>query len=87
MLSLNIALDPTIRFVGIDDSPEMLHMCRDNIKKANVTRPLDLINNDLNKTVEINNASVVILCLTLKFVRPVNRYKLLHSILRQLNPN
>ena len=42
---------------------------------------------DLNKQVNINNASVVVLCLTMQFVRPINRLRLLQSIHDQLNPH
>jgi tRNA (cmo5U34)-methyltransferase len=35
--------------------------------------------------VEINNASVVVLCLTLQFMRPIYREKLLNDIYKGLN--
>ena len=85
MLSVHSLLDESIRFVGIDDSPEMLETCRKNFLERNITRQYDLINCDLNKQVTITNASVVVLCLTLQFVRPIHRVKLLKSIQEQLN--
>lgn len=40
---------------------------------------------DLNQQVKISNASVVVLCLTLQFVRPIYREQLLKSIYEGLN--
>jgi tRNA (cmo5U34)-methyltransferase len=85
-LSLNNVIDKSVRFVGIDDSQEMLESCRKNLIDNGVTRPFELHQADLNKDVVINNASVVVLCLTLQFVRPINRLKLIKSIYDQLNP-
>ena len=41
---------------------------------------------DLNQEVKIENASVVVLCLTLQFIRPIYREKLVRSIYEGLNP-
>lgn len=86
MISLNKVLDSSIRFVGIDNSPEMLEVCRSNFEKENFVREYDLLYRDLNRNFEINNASVVVLCLALQFIRPVYRFKLLQSVYAQLNP-
>lgn len=85
-LSLNTALDPSIQFVGIDESAEMLNKCRKKFEDNGVTRSYNLVTADLNNHFEIKNASVVILSLTLQFVRPLSRLKLLQSIYNQLNP-
>ena len=42
---------------------------------------------DLNQGVEIENASVVVMCLTLQFIRPLYREKLVEEIHRQMNEN
>jgi tRNA (cmo5U34)-methyltransferase len=39
-----------------------------------------LVTADLNNTVTIENASVVVLCLTLQFIRPIYREKLVSKI-------
>ena len=85
-LALNTLLDPSIPFVGIDNSQEMLEKCRVNLERNSFTRPLKLVEGDLDKEVKIENASTVVLCLTLQFVRPKNRQKLIQSIYDQLNP-
>lgn len=86
MLSLNTVLDDAVRFVGVDNSPQMLESCRSNFTQMGVSRSYELLEADLNKPVDLKNASVAILCLTLQFVRPINRSRLLKQIHDQLNP-
>jgi tRNA (cmo5U34)-methyltransferase len=86
LISLNKILDDSINFIGIDNSQEMLDMCRGNFEKEGFKRNYELKYSDLNKHVEISNASVVVMCLTLQFIRPVYRKKLVKSIYDQLNP-
>ena len=86
MLSLNKVLDTSVRFVGIDNSTEMLEVCKHNFLKENFSREFELQYRDLNRPFEVKNASVVVLCLTLQFIRPVYRFRLLQSIYEQLNP-
>lgn len=85
MIGMNAMIPGDIRFVGIDDSPEMLEKCRVKLNEAGLQRPLELRVADLNKSVEIDNASVVVLCLTLQFVRPISREKLLKAVFNGLN--
>lgn len=85
MIGMNTMVDPEIRFVGIDDSQEMLDKCKSKLSEAGFTRDYDLRCADLNQGVEISNASVVVLCLTLQFVRPIYREKLIQNIFSGLN--
>jgi len=85
LLSLDKRLDQTVRFVGVDSSAEMIENSRNNFKNNELTRPYNLITADLYKPFEIKNASVVILCLTLQFIRPLYRQKMLESIYQQMN--
>lgn len=80
LIGMNTTVAEDIRFIGIDDSPEMLDKCRVKLQEAGLTRPYDLRMADLNGDVDISNASVVALCLTLQFVRPIYREKLLKSV-------
>lgn len=80
LIGMNTMIAEDIRFIGIDDSQEMLVKCQTKLEKAGFKRPFELRIADLNKKVDISNASVVISCLTLQFVRPINRAKLLKSI-------
>ena len=76
-----------IKFVGIDDSAPMLDKCRTKLEEMGMKRPFSLEVADLNTgVVPMEDASVVILCLTLQFVRPIAREKLLRNIHEQLRP-
>ncbi|MCU7552051.1 carboxy-S-adenosyl-L-methionine synthase CmoA [Chitinophagaceae bacterium LB-8] len=86
MINMNEHIDPSIQFIGIDDSKEMLTKCRSKLKEVGFTRPFKLEEADLNQKVHIENASVVVLCLTLQFVRPIYREKLLKRIVEGLQP-
>lgn len=81
-VALDRVLAPGVRFVGVDSSPEMLQKCREKLKGYGVRRPFRLVRADLNKPVSIRKASVVILNLTLQFVRPLYRHRLIESIAR-----
>jgi tRNA (cmo5U34)-methyltransferase len=87
LLNLNKVLPNDVHFCGIDDSADMLQKCKANFEAANMTRKAELKLADLNKGIEIENATVVILCLTLQFVRPLYREKLLQDIYSKLNKN
>ncbi len=87
LMNLDKVVGPDVKFVGIDNSTEMLAQCRSNFEEAGMTREFSLEAQDLNKGIEIKNASVVILCLTLQFVRPLYRDKVIKSIYEQMNEN
>lgn len=85
MIGMNTTVPQAIRFVGVDDSPQMLEKCDTKLKETGFTRPYKLVTADLNQNVEIENASVVVLCLTLQFIRPIYRERLLKTIYDGLN--
>ena len=85
LLTLNPLLQPGVQFVGVDSSPEMLARARTKLTQAGLTRSCELHCADLNNGVEIANASLVIMNLTLQFVRPLHRQKLVTSIANGLN--
>jgi len=66
--------------VGIDKSDEMLAKCKANLKVAGVSRKVAYENQDLICNIEMDNPSVVIFCLTLQFLRLLNREKILNKI-------
>jgi tRNA (cmo5U34)-methyltransferase len=80
LIGMNTTIADDIRFIGLDDSPEMLDKCRNKLIDAGFKRPFELRVVDLNSNVEISNASIVVLCLTLQFVRPIYRERLLQNI-------
>lgn len=85
MIHMDQVVDESIPFVGVDDSTDMLEKCRNKLIQLDVKRNYELVVADLNKDVQINNASVVVLCLTLQFVRPINRERLIKQIFNGLN--
>lgn len=71
---------------GLDNSHEMLARAEEKIAQAGLTHPHVLSFCDLNKTLRIENASVVSLILTLQFVRPLYRERIMREIYQGLNP-
>ncbi|MDA0576597.1 MAG: carboxy-S-adenosyl-L-methionine synthase CmoA [Verrucomicrobia bacterium] len=84
-----LQLDPSVAqdvtFVGIDSSQPMLDKAGEKLRKAGFTRAHELVCADLNSPIIIKNASVVILNLTLQFVRPLRRTALIRSIANGMN--
>lgn len=78
--------DRDVELVGVDSSAPMLKECREKLEPLIAGRPLRLIEADLSKPFEIENASVVLLVLTLQFVRPLYRPPLLKAIYEGLIP-
>ena len=76
-----------VRFVGFDNSPEMLEKARRKLAAARFERPVTLEVADLNAGVETPNASVVMMVLTLQFIRPLYRERLVQSVFRGLADN
>ncbi len=86
LIGLDKVAPQDVKFVGIDDSADMLEKCRVNFEAAGFTRPYELVNSDLNKGVILDNPSMVIMCLTLQFIRPLYRERIVEEIYRCLNP-
>lgn len=85
MVSMDTMVQKGIRFIGIDNSWEMLEKCRSKLQEVGFSRDYELQCADLNQGLKINNASVVVLCLTLQFVRPIYREQLVKDIYEGLN--
>jgi len=87
LLKLDTAVPKSVRFVGVDYSEDMLRRCRQKLSEHGFKRDHELVCADLNQGVEIQNASMVVMVLTLQFIRPLNRDTLLRNILHGLNEN
>lgn len=87
LLGLDDGLDPSVSFIGIDSSKEMVDKCVLKFKDAGVRRNFEIQHGDLNQGVRIENASVVIMCLTLQFIRPLYREKIIQEIQSQMSEN
>ena len=83
----NIPEETKVRFVGVDSSPEMLEKAREKLAAAGFKRELVLHCADLNQGVPVSNASVALMLLTLQFVRPLHRDRLIRQVYRGLEDN
>jgi tRNA (cmo5U34)-methyltransferase len=79
--------DLPVRFVGLDSSQSMLDEARQKLQAAGFPFQVELRQGDLNLGAAVKNASVVMMILTLQFVRPLNRARLLGDIYCGLNEN
>jgi tRNA (cmo5U34)-methyltransferase len=84
-----VQIDPLlpkeVAFVGVDSSEAMLDRAREKLARMGITRSCELLVGDLNMGVEVSNASVVILNLTLQFVRPLYRNRVMRAIANGIN--
>ena len=85
-----ITLDPVVpkdvRFIGVDSSQEMLNRAREKFKQHGLARECDLVCADLNQGIQVTNASMVVMNLTLQFIRPLYRHQLMSSIASGMHP-
>ena len=77
---LHKSLRVPVRLIGIDNSAEMLEQCRAKLVDLRIADAIELRPGNLDDGIEINDASAVFLVLTLMFVRPLNREKLMRQI-------
>jgi tRNA (cmo5U34)-methyltransferase len=85
LLALEPFVDLGVRFVGVDNSAEMLAKARAKLDQLPSSRERELIHADLHELQAVENASVVILTLTLQFVRPLHRERLIRTICQGTN--
>jgi tRNA (cmo5U34)-methyltransferase len=79
--------DIKVRFIGIDSSEGMLEKAKQKLAQAKFTHDYELRLGDLNNGIYIENTSVVLMVLTLQFVRPLYRNRLISDIYNGLNDN
>ena len=87
LLNLDPQVGKGVKFIGVDNSEEMLKRCRQKLAERGLRHEHELICADLNQGVCVQNASMVLMVLTLQFVRPLYRDTLIKSILQGLNEN
>lgn len=83
----NIPEDVKVRFVGVDSSPEMIEKAKEKLAAAGLRHEVVLHTADFSQGVPISNASVALMILTLQFVRPLHRDRLVRQIYRGLADN
>ncbi len=87
LLAMDPHVDPQVHFIGIDNSEDMIAKAQEKVLQSNTERDIEFQCSDINKGLMIENASVVTLLLTLQFVRPMHRERVMRQICRGLNDN
>lgn len=85
LVNLAKALGPDVRLIGYDYSQPMLDKAQRNISQAGVGDRVELRLADFNQdpsTTELDHASVVTVCWTLQFIRPLWRDRFIKWIHR-----
>jgi len=86
LLMLDPLVDPSVRFVGVDCAQDMLDKAKSKIDEAGTKRAIDLRLTDLHHDHIVENASVALLVLTLQFMRPLHRERVVRRIADGMNP-
>jgi tRNA (cmo5U34)-methyltransferase len=76
-----------IKFIGVDNSIHMIERTRKRLKANDCRHRYELKQWDLNNELFLRNPSVVILVLTLQFIRPIRREVLIRQIYEKLSKN
>jgi len=79
-------IERDVTLVGIDSSADMLARADEQLQRANPGKRYRLLNQDLHQGLVIENASVVVMSLTLQFVRPLHRARVLRTVRDGLIP-
>ena len=84
LATLDRALPDEVHLVGIDSSPDMLNRARAKLQPATAHRPVELLCLDLERGVPVRDASLVVMILTLQFIRPLRREAVIADIAKGL---
>jgi tRNA (cmo5U34)-methyltransferase len=87
LLQLHPRLDPSVRLIGIDNSQPMLDQAAEKLALARTTRDVELRLADIESTGPLPQASVVLMVLTLQFVRPLHRDRIARRIYDGMQKN
>ncbi len=85
LVLLDKALPTSVRLVGVDNSEDMLQKASEKFEKARLRREIQLDCADLDGPLTLENTSVVIMNLTLQFIRPLRREQVVRKIAQGLN--
>jgi tRNA (cmo5U34)-methyltransferase len=80
LLYLDQAVPVDVTLIGIDSSEEMLEQARRKFGQTGLAHPHELVCQHLEQDLHLANASVVVMNLTLQFVRPLYRDRLIQAI-------
>lgn len=80
LLAMDEGVHPDVKFVGIDNAPDMLNKAKQKVAESKTQRNFEFIVADLHREVPVQNASVVSMVLTLQFIRPLHRERIMRAI-------
>jgi tRNA (cmo5U34)-methyltransferase len=80
-------IDRRVTVIGIDSSAAMLARAGESLARGPGGNPCVLRQQDLDQGLLIENASAVVMALTLQFVRPLRRERVLRTVYEGLRPN
>ena len=86
LISIDRAIAFPVTLMGIDSSKDMLDKARIKLDQASLRAPYQLLCQNLEEDLKIENASVIVMNLTLQFVRPLHRDRLIKMLVRGLRP-
>jgi tRNA (cmo5U34)-methyltransferase len=87
LINLCREIDGPGQFIGYDNSTPMLEQAKRKIKENGLENRIELRYGDLNEDLSnlaIENASVITMCFTLQFIRPLKRDNLIKKIYNSL---
>ena len=87
MVALESWVDPSVRFVGYDNAPEMVERAREKLASVPSPRAREVRLVDLHQPFAIDDASVTVMLFTLQFVRPLHRERVIRAIAEGTRPN
>lgn len=80
MLALERSVDPSVSFVGFDNSREMLERARRKLAASPSPRAREVRFLDLHQPFAVEDGSVAVMLFTLQFVRPLHRERVIRTI-------
>lgn len=87
LLRLDHILPRGVRFMGVDNSADMLERARQKLKAHPAGRRIDLVQADLHHEAVVEDASVVVMILSLQFMRPQYRERVMHWVFKGMREN
>ncbi|NKB77134.1 MAG: carboxy-S-adenosyl-L-methionine synthase CmoA [Gammaproteobacteria bacterium] len=76
---------PSVHYIGVDNSSEMLNRCKDAVEKVIPLDQLSLIERSA-EDIKFSNSSLTVMNFTLQFMRPEVRLDLVRTIYKGLLP-
>lgn len=85
LLAMDEMIHPDVQFIGIDNAPDMLVKAQQKVTASQTKRRFEFTVADLHREVPITNASVISMILTLQFIRPLHRERIMRALHEGMN--